>query len=57
MDVGAGVQIRQYDTLLAAPPMLAEAPNINALAARLAVEELCRLGVSTFAVAPGGNLC
>jgi hypothetical protein len=46
-------QVRQYDVLLAAPPALAAAPNINALAARLAVEELCRLGASTFAIAPG----
>lgn len=45
--------MRQYDLLLAAPPALAAAPNINALAARLAVEELCRLGASTFAIAPG----
>jgi hypothetical protein len=48
-------QVRQVDLLLAAPPALAAAPNINALAARLAVEELCRLGASTFAIAPGAS--
>lgn len=49
----ATLQVRQYNVLLAAPPALAESPNMNALAARLAIEELCRLGVSTFAIAPG----
>ena len=47
------LQVRQFESLLVAPPALAAAPNLNALAARLMVEELCRLGVTTFAIAPG----
>lgn len=49
-------QVRQFERLLAAPPRLLDAPNINTLAARLLVEELCRLGASTFAIAPGDAL-
>lgn len=45
--------MRQFDSLLHAPAALAAAPNVNALWARLMVEELCRSGVTTFAVAPG----
>ncbi len=48
-------QVRQFESLLHAPPALAAAPNINALAARMTVEELCRLGISTFAIAPGAS--
>ena len=47
--------MRQYDSLLHAPPALAAAPNMNALWARLTVEELCRSGITTFAIAPGAT--
>ena len=47
------LKVRQYDSLLHAPPALAAAPNMNALWARLTVEELCRSGITTFAIAPG----
>jgi len=47
------LKIRQFESLLHAPPALAAAPNVNALWARLMVEELCRCGVTTFAIAPG----
>ena len=39
--------------LLKAPPALSEAQNINMLWAHLMVDELCRLGSSTFCIAPG----
>ena len=39
--------------LLRPPKRLAEEPNINALWARLLIDELCRQGVSTFCIAPG----
>ena len=38
---------------LAPAPLPGAAPNANLGAAALLVEELCRLGVNTFAVAPG----
>ena len=47
------LKVRQYERLLRGQPALAAAPNVNALWARLAVEELCRLGCNTFCVAPG----
>ena len=47
------LKVRQFESLLHAPPALAAAPNVNALWARLMVEELCRCGVTTFAIAPG----
>lgn len=47
------LKVRQYERLLQGVPPLAAAPNINALWARLMVEELCRLGCNTFCVAPG----
>ena len=47
------LKVRQFEALLRGPVALAAAPNINALHARLLVEELCRLGVSTFCIAPG----
>lgn len=47
------LKVRQFDILLRQPPLLLEAPNINLLWARLMVEELCRLGASTFCIAPG----
>ena len=43
----------QFRTLLAPRAPLAEEPNINCLWARLAIDELCRLGVNTFCIAPG----
>ena len=47
------LKIRQYERLLQGAPPLAASPNVNALWARLLVEELCRLGCNTFCVAPG----
>jgi isochorismate synthase/2-succinyl-5-enolpyruvyl-6-hydroxy-3-cyclohexene-1-carboxylate synthase/2-succinyl-6-hydroxy-2,4-cyclohexadiene-1-carboxylate synthase/O-succinylbenzoate synthase len=47
------LKVRQYERLLTAVPPLAASPNVNLLWARLAVEELCRLGCNTFCVAPG----
>ncbi len=47
------LKVRQFEMLLRAPPALAAAPNMNALWGRLLVEELCRLGCSTFCIAPG----
>lgn len=47
------LKVRQFEVLLRAPSALAAAPNINALWGRLLVEELCRLGCSTFCIAPG----
>ncbi len=49
--------MRQFEALLHAPAPLAAAPNLAALWARLLVEELCRLGASTFCVAPGQHSC
>lgn len=42
--------------LLQPLPGLRAAPNVNALWAQALVEELCRHGINTFAVAPGGPL-
>ena len=39
--------------LLKGPPALSDSPNINMLWAHLMVDELCRLGSSTFCIAPG----
>jgi hypothetical protein len=47
---------RRYDQLLRPAAQLAAAPNVNLAWAQLLVEELCRLGVNTFCVAPGGRL-
>jgi hypothetical protein len=50
-------QVRQFEGLLSpllAPP-LAALPNAQMAWASMAVEELARLGVSTFAVAPGAR--
>lgn len=49
------LKIRQYDRLLQSRPLLSSLPNINVAWATLAVEELCRLGVNTFCVAPGSR--
>lgn len=50
------LKVRQYATLLAPRPALAQLPNRNAAAAALLVEEACRAGVTTFCVAPGEQL-
>ena len=47
------LKVRQFRLLLQPVRPLAQAPNVNALWAQLMVEELCRLGINTFAVAPG----
>jgi isochorismate synthase/2-succinyl-5-enolpyruvyl-6-hydroxy-3-cyclohexene-1-carboxylate synthase/2-succinyl-6-hydroxy-2,4-cyclohexadiene-1-carboxylate synthase/O-succinylbenzoate synthase len=47
------LKAKQFDILLRQPLPLVETPNINLLWARLMIEELCRLGASTFCVAPG----
>ncbi|KAK9837268.1 hypothetical protein WJX81_002656 [Elliptochloris bilobata] len=49
------LKVAQFEALLRAPPALAAAPNLNALWARLLVEEFCRAGCSTFCVAPGSR--
>ena len=45
--------MRPFNALLRGPPALADAPNVNMLWAHLMVDELCRLGSSTFCIAPG----
>ena len=50
------LKVRQFRLLLQPVRPLAQAPNVNALWAQLMVEELCRLGINTFAVAPGEEL-
>lgn len=47
------LKVRQFEKLLRGPPALSEAKNINMLWAHLMVDELCRLGSSTFCIAPG----
>ncbi len=47
------LKVRQFETLLRQPMRLKDLPNVNLLWARLMVEELCRLGVNTFCIAPG----
>ncbi len=47
------LKARQFDILLRQPLPLLDTPNINLLWARLMIEELCRLGASTFCIAPG----
>jgi isochorismate synthase/2-succinyl-5-enolpyruvyl-6-hydroxy-3-cyclohexene-1-carboxylate synthase/2-succinyl-6-hydroxy-2,4-cyclohexadiene-1-carboxylate synthase/O-succinylbenzoate synthase len=49
------LKARQYESLLQPAVPVAAAPNINLASAMLLVEELCRLGVNTFCVAPGGQ--
>lgn len=49
------LKVRQYDRLLQSRAPVAAAPNINLAWAGLMVEELCRLGVNTFCVAPGSR--
>ncbi|GAQ91163.1 isochorismate synthase [Klebsormidium nitens] len=45
----------QFERILSPLPPLSEAPNVNALWARLVVEECCRLGVTYFCIAPGSR--
>lgn len=45
--------MRQFDALLREAEPLSERPNVNQLWAGLLVEELCRLGINTFCIAPG----
>lgn len=47
------LKARQFETLLAPRPGLAGLPNAQLAWAAALVEELCRLGVSMFCVAPG----
>jgi isochorismate synthase/2-succinyl-5-enolpyruvyl-6-hydroxy-3-cyclohexene-1-carboxylate synthase/2-succinyl-6-hydroxy-2,4-cyclohexadiene-1-carboxylate synthase/O-succinylbenzoate synthase len=47
------LKVRPFNMLLKGPPALAGAANINMLWAHLMVDELCRLGSSTFCIAPG----
>lgn len=47
------LKFRPLNNLLRGPPELSEATNVNMLWAHLMVEELCRLGASTFCIAPG----
>ncbi|KAL3698745.1 hypothetical protein R1sor_012821 [Riccia sorocarpa] len=45
----------QFETLLEPSQPLEKAPNINALWAKLIVEECCRLGITYFCIAPGSR--
>ena len=47
------LKVRPLNALLRGRPVLSEATNINMLWAHLTVDELCRLGASTFCIAPG----
>lgn len=49
------LKIGQFEKLLQGPPPLRSLPNVNAVWAYALVEELCRLGVSTFCIAPGSR--
>ena len=49
------LKVSQFERLLLQPPTLLEAPNLNILWATLIVEELVRLGVELFALAPGSR--
>jgi len=49
------LKIRQYEKVLTCQCPLPEEPNPNSLWARMIVEELCRLGVRYFCVAPGSR--
>jgi len=50
------LKARQFETLLAPRPALAALPNAQLAWAAALVEELCRLGVGMFCIAPGGWL-
>jgi isochorismate synthase/2-succinyl-5-enolpyruvyl-6-hydroxy-3-cyclohexene-1-carboxylate synthase/2-succinyl-6-hydroxy-2,4-cyclohexadiene-1-carboxylate synthase/O-succinylbenzoate synthase len=47
------LKARQFETLIAPRPALAALPNVQLAWAAVLVEELCRLGVSMFCIAPG----
>ena len=47
------LKVRQFESLLRQPMRLKDMPNVNLLCARLMVEELCRMGINTFCIAPG----
>uniref|UniRef100_A0A1D2A6W6 isochorismate synthase n=2 Tax=Auxenochlorella protothecoides TaxID=3075 RepID=A0A1D2A6W6_AUXPR len=49
------LKVAALDRLLTPVPALQQAPNLNAAYARILVEELCRLGCSTFCIAPGSR--
>ncbi|GIL93104.1 hypothetical protein Vretifemale_20563 [Volvox reticuliferus] len=49
------LKIRPLSSALLAAPLPSAAPNINVAWAGLLVEELCRLGVNMFCVAPGSR--
>ena len=49
------LKIRQYEKVLTSQCLLSDEPNPNSLWARMVVEELCRLGVNYFCVAPGSR--
>ncbi|GIL50277.1 hypothetical protein Vafri_6487 [Volvox africanus] len=49
------LKIRPLSSALMAAPLPSAAPNINVAWAGLLVEELCRLGVDMFCVAPGSR--
>lgn len=49
------LKIRQFEDLLRPSPSLLAAPNLNLLWAGLVIEELLRLGVQLFAIAPGSR--
>lgn len=50
------LKIAAINRLLHSPPPLRQYPSVNALWAELLIEELCRLGASTFCIAPGKSL-
>lgn len=49
------LKIRQFEDLLRPSQSVLDAPNINLLWAALVIEELLRLGVQLFAIAPGSR--
>ncbi|KAI5055725.1 hypothetical protein GOP47_0029246 [Adiantum capillus-veneris] len=49
------LKIRQFEAILQPFSPLEDAVNINALWARLVIEECCRLGISYFCIAPGSR--
>ena len=49
------LKTRQFQLLLQPVVPLSASPNVNLLCARAMVEELCRLGVNAFAIAPGSS--
>ena len=49
------LKIKPFRALVSPPVPLAQEANVNALAARLMVEELTRLGLTYFCIAPGSR--